>query len=101
MTDRYPTFFERDRQGAETQERRQDERCESQVGITVTADSTAFLGHAQNVSRAGVFFFSGDQLRVTVELERDGETVSRQGHLVRVERINEETTGFAIEFDHH
>jgi hypothetical protein len=81
-------------------ERRRSERLEADAGITVQVDSTRFGGRTRNISQAGVFFFSGDRLRVTVAIEQGGETVVHGGHLVRVERMNEDTTGFAIEFDH-
>ena len=34
-----------------------------------------------------------------VEYEEDGRRLARPGWLVRVQRMSEETTGYAIEFD--
>jgi hypothetical protein len=100
MTDSPNPSPDRAEPGLVTDERRQGGRDDTQVSITVKVATDEFVGRTQNVSQAGVFFFSGDQLRVTVEMEQDGERVHREGHLVRVERMNDETTGFAIEFDH-
>ncbi len=100
MTDRQNPSPERAPEGLTTDDRRHGDRRECQVAITVKVDTDEFVGRTQNISEAGVFFFSSDRLGVTVELEQDGERVSRPGRLVRVERMNEETTGFAIEFDH-
>jgi hypothetical protein len=101
MTDRLNSSPDPTDRDQATGERRRDDRREYHVGINVQVDTAEFAGRTQNVSQAGVFFFSGDQLCVTVELEQDGERVRRKGHLVRVERMNAETTGFAIEFDQH
>jgi hypothetical protein len=99
MTDTSQTSEDRDDAKAGVDDRRQSLREETHVGIRVQVETEAFGGETQNVSRAGIFFFSSDRLRVSVELQEDGETVTRKGHLVRVERMNEDTTGFAIEFD--
>ena len=99
MTERSQPSAGTNHPGAETENRRRHSRRESEVGITVNIDTDQFAGLTQNVSQAGVFFFSNDSLRVTVELEQDGATIRRHGQLVRVERMNAETTGFAIEFD--
>jgi len=88
----------RDR-GAEVDDRRRNRREETHVGIRVKVETESFGGRTQNVSPGGVFFFSPDHVRVSVELEEGGEVVTRHGRLVRVERMNEDTAGFAIEFD--
>jgi hypothetical protein len=80
-------------------DRRRNTRRTSDVGLRVVIDADAIGGHAENISQAGVFFFSRDALRVTVHMEQDGETRSYTGRIVRVERLGDESTGFAIEFD--
>jgi hypothetical protein len=80
-------------------ERRRNARRDSDIHLQVVVDTAGIHGRAENISQAGVFFFSGDSLRVTVNIEQDGETKSYPGQLVRVERLSPETTGFAIEFD--
>lgn len=83
----------------DTEERRKEMRVGSSKPLRVLVDTTDFGGRADNLSEAGVFFFSGDQLRVTVEIEVAGRLQTHQGHIVRVQRMSDETTGFAIEFD--
>jgi hypothetical protein len=80
-------------------ERRRSTRRDTDIRLHVEIGSETIRGRAENISQAGVFFFSGDSLRVTVHIEQDGETKTYPGQLVRVERLSPETTGFAIEFD--
>lgn len=80
-----------------------DRRTATRVGASepmhVRIENPTFEGRAENVTSAGVFFFSPERLRVEVEFEQDGKTLVRSGHLVRVQRMSEETTGYAIEFE--
>lgn len=81
-------------------ERRAEPRHESHEVVRLKVDSAKLTGNAENVSGVGVLFFTDDSLRVTVELEgADGETVTRTGQLVRVQRLSLDSTGFAVEFD--
>ena len=62
--------------------------------------SHVFEGVSDNLSEAGVFFTSGERLRVTVEIdEPDGGRRVLSGHLVRVQRMSADSTGYAIEFE--
>ena len=58
----------------------------------------SFEGVADNLSETGVFFTSGQRLRVTVELEEPDGVQVRTGSLVRVQRMSPESIGYAIEF---
>jgi PilZ domain-containing protein len=80
-------------------ERRRVERQDAQGKLRVILDTPEFGGEAENVSPAGVFFFSDTTLRVTVEIFEHGELRSYPGQLVRVQRMSESQTGYAIEFD--
>ena len=80
-------------------ERRRTVRRDTDIQLRIAVDTENIRGRAENISQAGVFFFSGDTLRVTVHIEQDGATKAYPGQLVRVERLSPETTGFAIEFD--
>ena len=87
-------------QSTSTGERRGSDRRDVAAPLSVHVETVRFGGRTENVSRAGVFFFSEDRLRVTVQVqEPDGEVRVCSGHLVRVERMSEATTGYAIEFD--
>ena len=80
-------------------ERRASARASPSLPLSITVENPSLLGRADNLSEAGVFFFSGERLRVRVEYEEDGRRLARPGWLVRVQRMSEETTGYAIEFD--
>ena len=83
-----------------TLDRRGQDRDAAEAQVSIHVDTSSFGGLTKNVSQAGVFFFSSDQLRVTVQIDDDSGTRTATGNLVRVERVDGETTGFAIEFDH-
>lgn len=80
-------------------ERRSSARAGPSLPLTIAIENPSLLGRADNLSEAGVFFFSGERLRVRVEYEEQGRRLTRPGWLVRVQRMSEETTGYAIEFD--
>jgi hypothetical protein len=80
-------------------ERRRASRRDSDIQLEVQLDSNAIRGQAENISTAGVFFFSRDPLNVTVKIHDGTSSQSYTGKLVRVERLSPETTGYAIEFD--
>ena len=81
------------------EDRRRNNRRSSEVDLRIEVAAREISGRAENISQAGVFFFSGDSLRVNVHMEQEGETRSYPGRIVRVERLSDESTGFAIEFD--
>jgi hypothetical protein len=80
-------------------ERRARERRDSTATLKVTVLAAALDGRSDNVSEAGVFFTSSERLAVEVELEEGGVRTVRTGHLVRVQRMSADSTGYAIEFD--
>jgi len=80
-------------------ERRRALRRDADLVLRVQVEAQELGGRVENLSQAGVFFFSPAALRVTVAIEQDGERREHSGQLVRVERMSEDTTGFAIEFD--
>ena len=88
-----------DQRATEVGERRRSTRRDSELQISIDIDSRTIGGQAENISAAGVFFFSHEPLHVTVRMQQDGRTQSYPGRLVRVERLSQETTGFAIEFE--
>ena len=84
----------------QTGERRVSNRRDVTAPLAVTVQTARFGGETENVSQAGVFFFSSDRVRVQVEIQEPGKpVVTRTGSLVRVERMSEDTVGYAIEFD--
>ena len=88
-----------DQQSTSLGERRRETRRDTDIQLGVDIDTTAIEGQAENISTAGVFFFSREPLQVTVRITQGGRAQSYAGKLVRVERLSPETTGYAIEFD--
>lgn len=79
--------------------RRRAARRDSQANVHISLETGSFGGTAENISAAGVFFFSGDRLRVRIEVEENGRTAHYAGRIVRIEPMSESSSGFAIEFD--
>lgn len=84
---------------SDSAERRAVARNSSSLPVSITLENSEFTGRADNLGPMGVFFFSADRLRVRVEYQEDGRTLTRSGCLVRVQRMSAETTGYAVEFD--
>ncbi len=84
---------------AVTEERRASQREERRSPLRLTIDSLSMEGVTENLSGVGVLFFSEASLRVSVEMEENGQKRVRRGRLVRVQRMSLENTGFAVEFD--
>ncbi len=80
-------------------ERRKAARRSDDILLEVALDTRSIAGRAEQISADGVFFFAHDPLRVTIKLVQDGHEQSYPGRLVRVERLSEHTTGFAVEFE--
>jgi len=80
-------------------ERRKASRRSDDILLEVAFDSKSIAGRAEQVSADGVFFFAHEPVRVTLKLLQDGHEQSYPGRLVRVERLSEHTTGFAVEFE--
>jgi hypothetical protein len=70
-----------------------------EVPIRLRVVGQGVAGITDNVSGVGLMFFTDEPLRVVVELEQDGRSVSYAGRLVRAQKMSATTTGFAIEFD--
>ena len=80
-------------------DRRSEERHVEHGALRVFVESSQLAGEVENISPAGVYFFSTDQLRVRVEVESNGTTRAYHGRMARVARMSDSETGFAIEFD--
>ncbi len=79
--------------------RRRATRRDSDVQLEIQIDAATLRGPAENISTAGVFFFSNDPLTVRVRILDNSSSRDYTGRLVRVERMSSDTTGYAIEFD--
>ena len=65
--------------------------------MTITSGTLEGIG--DNISRVGLLFFAEDSVRVKVEVQECGRMREYTGRLARVQRINESSTGLAVEFD--
>jgi len=84
---------------AAVDDRRRGTRRESTATLQVRFETESVGGLAENISTAGVFFFSPDRVRVSVEVVDNGQSRTYTGRIVRMEPVSEANTGFAIEFD--
>jgi hypothetical protein len=82
-----------------TDTRRRAERRETTARLLVVIETPQFNGHADNLSEHGVFFSTNERVRVQVHVDEDGEQKCYLGKIVRVQQMNAQETGFAIEFD--
>jgi hypothetical protein len=80
-------------------DRRTDKRRRSAGKLKLLIDAATLEGELDNISTSGVLFFTGADLRVSVQLEQNGKAVVRTGRLVRAQRVRPEHVGWAIEFD--
>jgi hypothetical protein len=67
--------------------------------VQMRFQTDALQGSGDNISSAGVLFFTEDAIRVVVEVEEDGELRSYPGRLIRTERMSASNLGIAVEFD--
>jgi hypothetical protein len=80
-------------------DRRADKRRRSAGKIKLLIDAATLEGELDNISPSGVLFFTGAGLRVSVQIEEQGQPVVRTGRLVRAQRVRPDHVGWAIEFD--
>ena len=74
-------------------------RRDEEGRLTLFVEEQGLAGQVSNISEGGVMFLSGESLRITVELEQEGQRSIRSGRLVRVQRMNADDTAYAVEFD--
>jgi len=86
-----------DHTGTADQRRTHRRALEGQVSLRFETGTLA--GQGDNISRAGLLLYTDQPIRVTVEVEEAGGARTYQGRLIRVQRIGDETTGLAIQFD--
>ena len=62
-------------------------------------ETGVLAGLSDNISSAGLLFFTGEPLRVTIEVQEPDGPRRYSGHLIRLQRMSESSTGLAVEFD--
>jgi hypothetical protein len=88
-----------DRFSTSTSDRRRSQRRDLESPVRLTLETPELQGKASNISSSGILFFTEGELKVTVEIEENGETRRVSGSLVRCERIKGDHRGWAVEFD--
>jgi hypothetical protein len=83
----------------DTANRRRAPRMQHRGTVRLSVHAQDLAGEADNISQTGILFFTEGDLRVVLEVETDGEVMSRAGRLVRCERIHDSRSGWAVEFD--
>jgi len=84
---------------SQTADMRKHDRVPEVGSLSMFSEEQRLQGQISNVSEGGVMFLSGESLRITVEIEREGTRSIRSGRLVRVQRMNADDTAYAVEFD--
>ena len=80
-------------------DRRNDKRQRSAGKVRLRVEASDLEGEMDNISPSGVLFFTAADLRVSVQLEENGQPIVRSGRLVRAQRVQPGHVGWAIEFD--
>ena len=82
-----------------TADQRKTSRRALEAGVTLRIETSSLCGQGDNISRAGILFFSEEPVRVTVEVADPTGTRTYRGRLIRLQRMGESSTGLAVEFD--
>lgn len=86
-------------QSTGTADQRRTNRRHVEAPVTMRLETRELVGQSDNISRAGLLFYSDQPLRVSIEVaEADGPR-TYHGRLIRLQRISDANTGLAIEFD--
>lgn len=82
-----------------TADQRRIDRRALEAPVRMRIETQELRGQSENLSRAGLLFFSEEPLKVTVEVDEPGGPRTYHGRLIRVQRMSEHSTGLAVEFD--
>jgi hypothetical protein len=89
----------KDRDSTGTADQRRTDRTPLEAAVTMHLETDTLAGQSDNISRAGVLFFTGESVRVRVEVHDPAGPRSYHGRLIRLQRMSESSTGLAVEFD--
>ena len=82
-----------------TKDLRRSARHDFEAPVRMRFEIDSIEGVSDNISQVGLMFFTEQPLQVTVEIQEEGKARSYSGRLMRLQRLNETSTGLAIEFD--
>jgi len=89
----------KDPESTGTTDQRHLTRQSLDAAVTMRLETTRLAGLGDNISRAGLLFFTEEPLRVTVEVEDAEGSRTFRGRLIRLQRMSESSTGLAVEFE--
>jgi hypothetical protein len=90
-------MHERDTTGTADQRRTSRKVLDAEVKMRL--ETGTLVGQSDNISRAGILFYSEQPIRVTVEVVEPSGPRTYRGRLIRLQRLGEASTGLAVEFD--
>jgi len=80
-----------------------DQRRTSRKGlegeVRLKVETTALVGQGDNISHAGLLFYTDVPVRVSIDVETEEGPRTFKGRLIRLQRISDASTGLAVEFD--
>ena len=88
-----------DGESTSTADQRRNSRKILEAPVAMRLETSALTGQSDNISRAGLLFFTEEPLRVTVEVQESSGPRTYRGKLIRLLRMSETSTGLAVEFD--
>lgn len=83
----------------QTADQRRSNRKDLEAPVTMHLETQQLAGLTDNISKAGLLFFTDEPVRVTVEVSDAAGTRTLHGRLIRLQRMSETATGLAVEFD--
>jgi PilZ domain-containing protein len=89
----------KDRDSTSTADQRRTDRRALEAEVTLRLETSVLAGQSDNISRAGILLYSDQPLRVSIEVKEPGGPRTYKGRLIRLQRISDESTGLAVEFD--
>ena len=70
-----------------------------ETDVTLRFDAGPIEGQSDNLSGAGILFFTDQPIRCVVEVGRGNGKRRYRGRVVRLQRMNDTNTGLAVEFE--
>jgi hypothetical protein len=70
-----------------------------ETDVLLRFEAAGIEGQSDNMSGAGILFFTDQPIRCVVEVGRGNAKRRYRGRVVRLQRMNETNTGLAVEFE--
>lgn len=89
----------KDRDSTSTADQRRTSRKAIEAEVVMRVETDQLVGQSDNLSRAGILFYSDQPIRVSIEVNEPAGPRIYRGRLIRLQRISDTNTGLAVEFD--